>query len=348
MKPLFLVLLAGVLCACASGKVAMKATATSEVVIADGMSPIVNNDTVGAHTAAVHDALKNALGLVIGVYVSQEALVSKAMLIEDNITSQTEGYVERYDIVKQWREGDFSRVTIKALVRKEDLAKKIQALDLEPKKLGNPIVTIVVDETVDGLPSSAHYTADVLKKGFMDEGFVVADSTPSDIQVTGQAESSFNTDQGLGGLISYRANITLSARMAESQDVITTVQETVGGVDANRPAAAKAAIVTAAQKTGRTLPKTVITFLRERSTVRLSIDKVTSINTLNDMNRSIRALIEVRDCRVRSYENGRAIVDVAMKKGSAVDLAKRIEKLTSFKLIIDKTAAYSVDAQLVP
>jgi hypothetical protein len=324
----------------------MKATALSEVVISDGMSPIVNNDETGAYNAAVHDALKNALGLVVGVYVSQEALVSKAMLIEDNITSQTEGYVERYDVQKRWRDGDFSKVTIKALVRKEDLAKKIESLDLEQKKLGNPVVAVNIDEIVDGQPSPDRYAGDELKKSFIQEGFVVADSSYCDIEVTGRASSSFNTDEGLSGLVSYRGTVALTVRMNASHDVITTQQETVGGVDATRSAAAKAAVVAGAKKIGGTLPKTVLTFLKDHSTVRLSVENVPNINTLNSLNRSIRALIEVRDCRVRNYENGTAVVDVAMKKGCAPDLAKRLEQLTSFKLIVDKTSAYGVETKL--
>ena len=237
---------------CATGKPAMKATATSEVVTATGAAPIVNGETEGARNTSLHDALKNALGLVVGVYVSQEALVSKSMLIEDNITSQTDGYIERYDVIKQWIEGDFYKTQVKALVRKEDLSAKIKSMELEPKRLGNPVVTFAVDDLVDGNLAKTHYAEDSLKKYFVDQGFTASESSASDILISGRAEASFNTDQGLGGLISYRSALSVKAVKSGSGDVITSVSQTLGGVDVTKDAAAKAAIMASAGRSART------------------------------------------------------------------------------------------------
>lgn len=338
-----LVVVAGILCGCSSGKPALKATPGSEVVVAEGMAPVVNEDLSAAQKVAVHDALKNALGLVVGVYVSQEALVSKAMLIEDNITSQTEGYVERYDVLKQWRDAGFARASVKALVRKEDLSKKIQALDLEPGRLGNPTVLVSIEEKVDGQPSPAQYAAQEIKKAFVARGFIVADAVPADIAVSGLAESTFNTDTGLGGLVSYRATVSVVARMAQSGDVIATAGETVGGVDGTRPAAARAALTVGAQKAGGTMPDAVLEYLRSRSSVRLTVNAVPGMNELNAFTRSLRALIEVRDCRVRTYDQGTAAIDVVMKAGTGPELAKRLEQLSSHKIIVRNASAYAVE-----
>jgi hypothetical protein len=289
--------------------------------------------------------MKSALGLVVGVYVSQEALVSKAMLIEDNITSQTEGYIERYDVLKEWREGDFYKTKIKAVVRKEDLSAKIKALDLEPKMLGNPLVMFKIDEYIDGAASNTTYAADELKKKFVEKGFVVAESGTPDILVSGRADSMFNTDQGLGGMISYRASIAVKAVKAGSDDIITTVKETIGGIDVAKAAAASTALSRAGQKVGGEMPQTVLTYLKDRSTVMLIITNVTSINQLNDTVRSVRALLEVRDCRVRDYSENLAKVDIDMKKGTASDIAKRLEGLQN-PLKVTKTSAYEIEAEM--
>ena len=203
MRKIMSIALCAVLFGCASARPVIKATApNTEVVTAEGMAPIINGDITGAKKTSLHEAMKNALGLVIGVYVSQEALaVSKAMLIEDNITSQTEGYIERYDVIKEWKDGDFYKTQIKALVRKEDLSAKIKSLDLEPKMLGNPVVVFKIDEYIDGVESKTSYVADELKKKFVDKGFVVVEAGEPDILITGRADAVFNTDQGLGGMI---------------------------------------------------------------------------------------------------------------------------------------------------
>ena len=332
---------------CASTKHKIKATSpNTEVVEAEGMAPIVNNDINGAKKTSLHEAMKNALGLVIGVYVSQEALVSKAILIEDNITSQTEGYIEKYDVLKEWREGDFYKTKIKALVRKEDLSAKLKALELEPKKLGNPVVALRIDEFIDGQPSLTKYAESELKNKFIEAGFNVSDSAISDIIVDGKADSNFNTDAGLGGMISYRATVTVAVSKTGSSDVIATDEKTFGGVDVTKSAAAKSSIINGTKKIGENMPQTVLKFLRERSVVRLTVSNVPNINKLNDFTKSVRALTEVRDCFVRNYSNSVALLDLDLKKGTATDIAKRLEQNTNFNIKITKTGAYDIEAEL--
>ncbi|MFH1541408.1 MAG: hypothetical protein ABID79_06150 [Elusimicrobiota bacterium] len=332
---------------CASTKHSIKATTpNTEVVEAEGMAPIVDNDINGAKKTSLHEAMKNALGLVIGVYVSQEALVSKAILIEDNITSKTEGYIEKYDILKEWRESDFYKTKIKALVRKEDLSAKLKALELEPKKLGNPVVALKIDEFVDRQPSDTKYAELELKNKFIEAGFTVSDSTISDIFVNGKADSNFNTDVGLGGMISYRATVAIKVTKTGSNDVITTDEKTFGGVDVTKSAAAKSSIANCAKKMGEDIPQTVLKFLRERSIVRLTISNVENINKLNSFIMSVRALIEVRDCFVRNYSNNVALLDLDLKEGTATNVAKRLEQNTSFNVKITKTGVYDIEAKL--
>ncbi len=332
---------------CASTKHKIKATSpNTEVVEAEGMAPIINGDINGAKKTSLHEAMKNALGLVIGIYVSQEALVSKAILIEDNITSQTEGYIEKYDILKEWRDGDFYKTKIKALVRKEDLSAKLKALELEPKKLGNPVVALKIDEFIDGQASLTKYAESELKNKFIEAGFTVSDSVISDILVNGKADSNFNTDAGLGGMISYRATVTVAAKKTGSSDVLATSQETVGGVDVTKSAAAKSSITNGAKKIGEQMPQTVLKFLRERSVVRLTVSNIPNINKLNDFTKSVRALIEVRDCWVRNFSDGVALLDLDLKKGTTTDIAKRLEQNANFNIKITKTGAYDIEAKL--
>lgn len=323
-----------------------KAGAAVEIVEAEGIAPIVNNDITGAKKTSLHEAMKNALGLVIGVYVSQEALVSKAILIEDNITSQTEGYIEKYEVLKESRDGEFYKTKIRARVRKEDLAAKLKTLELEPKKLGNPVVAFSIKESIDGEPSDTRYAESELKKKFIEEGFVVAETEKCDILINGKADATFNTDQGLGGMISYRAAVSVKAVKPGSNDVITTSDETTGGVDVTKPAAAKTAIMNGAQKISADLPSTVLKFLKERSVVRLSLSNVENMNKLNEFTRSVRALIEVRDCWVRNYSNGTASLDLDLKRGTAPDIAKRLEQNKNFNIKIKNLGAYDIEAEL--
>lgn len=347
-KYLAALLAAAFLAGCATGKPNIKATSPgTEVVVAEGMAPIVNGDLEGAKKTALHDALKNALGLVVGVYVSQEALVSKSMLIEDNITSQSEGYIEKYTVLKEWKDGDFYKTQVKALVRKEDLSAKLKALELEPKRLGNPVVNFAVDDVMDGNVSAAKNAEAELKNAFSAKGYVVSDSTACDILVSGRADSGFNTDQGLGGLTSYRAVLSVKAVKAGSGDVITSMTQTVGGVDTTKDAASKASIIAAAKRIGPALVDNVTAYLKERSTLMLTLAGVDDYNTLNRFLLALRATVEVRDCKVRDFSANTALIDIDVKRGTTGDIAKRLEQLTSFKVKVTGQQAYTINAELL-
>jgi len=333
---------------CASGRSNIKATLPSqEVVEAEGTAPIVKGDLEGAKAASLHDAMKNALGLVIGVYVSQKALVSKAILIEDNVTSQTEGYIEKYDVINESHDENFYKTKIKALVRKEDLAAKLKSLELESKQLGNPVVVISVKESIDGKPSDTNFAENELKNDFTSKGFIVSDATSTaGIFIGGNAESDFNTDQGLGGMVSYRSTLSVKALKAGTQDVISANSETVGGIDATKSAAARAALINSAQKIGANLPADVLKYLKERSTLSLTVTNIENLNQLNDFIRAVRTIIEVRDCFVRNYSAGTAAVDIDVNQGTVSDIAKRLEQMTSFQVKVKSTTAFSIDAEL--
>ena len=333
---------------CAENKYQIKSTsANTEVVTAEGTAPIINGDITGAKKDSLHEALKNALGLVIGVYVSQESLVSKSMLIEDNITSKTEGYVEKYTITKEKKDGDFYKVTIKALVRKEDLAAKLKTLDLEPKKLGNPVVKFNITETIDGKSSDTQYAANELKQSFVDKNFTVSDSDNCDILVTGNADTNFNTDQGLGGLISYRSTISLKVLKFNSQDIITTTENTLGGIDVTKAAAAKTSILKNVQTIATRLPDTVLKYLKDHSIIQLDISGIDNINVLNNVITSIRSLPEVRDSKVRNFSDNKAVIEINVKTGTTANIAKRLEQLIEVKIKVNKVSVYGIEAERI-
>jgi hypothetical protein len=318
----------------------------TEVVEAEGMAPVVNGDVEGAKKTALHDAMRNALGLVVGVYVSQDAMVSKSILIDENITSQTEGYIEKYETLKEWRDGEFYKTRIKAHVRKEDLSAKLRTLESEPQKLGNPVIGFDIKETADSKPLQTSYSELELKARFADAGFITGDKDKADILVKGTADTSFNTREGLGGFVSYRAGISVSAVKQGSQETLASVQESAGGIDLNDTSAARASIINAAKKAGDQLKERVLKSLREKSIVRLNLANVKTMNDLSDFTKVLRNIPAVRASWVRSYSGEVAVLDVAMHKGGAADLSQLLMKNAKRPVKINRTSSYDLDAEL--
>jgi hypothetical protein len=349
-KSLTLVLAAALFAAagCASGtrKSALNPAYETEVVEAEGVAPVINGDLDGARKTAQGEAMKNALGLVVGVYVSQDAMVSKSILIDENITSQTQGYIEKYETLKEWREGDFYKARIRAHVRKEDLAAKLRSLETEPQKLGNPVIGFDIKESADSKPQQTNYAELELKNRFSEAGFITGEKDKADIVIKGEAQTSFNTREGLGGFVSYRAGISISAVKQGSQETLASMQESAGGIDLNDTAAARASIINAAKKAADPFKEKILTSLREKSIVRLNLANVATMNDLSDFTKLLRNIPAVRASWVRGYSGGVAVIDVGMHKGGAADLSQLLMKNSKRPVKINRTSSYDLDAEL--
>ncbi len=348
-KSLTLVLAAALFTAAGCGgtrKSSLNPAYETEVVEAEGMSPVVGGDVDGARKAALGDAMKNALGLVVGVYVSQDAMVSKSVLIDESITSQSEGYIEKYETLKEWRDGDFYKTRIRAHVRKEDLAAKLRNLETEPQKLGNPVIGFDIKESANSKPQQTNYAELELKNRFSEAGFITGEADKADIVIKGEAQTSFNTREGLGGFVSYRAGVSLSAVKQGSQETLATEQESAGGIDLNDAAAARASIINAAKKAADPFKDKILKALREKSIVRLNLSNVKTMNDLSDFTKLLRNIPAVRASWVRGYNGGVAVIDVAMHKGGAADLSQLLMKNTTRTVKINRTSSYDLDAEL--
>ena len=348
-KSLILALAAALFTAAGCGgtrKSALNPAFETEVVEAEGMAPIVGGDVEGARKTSQGEAMKNALGLVVGVYVSQDALVSKSILIDESITSQSEGYIEKYETLKEWRDGEFFKTRIRAHVRKEDLAAKLRSLETEPQKLGNPVIGFDIKEAADSKPQPTNYAELELKNRFSEAGFITGEKDKADILIKGEAQTSFNTREGLGGFVSYRAGISVSAVKQGSLETLASAQESAGGIDLNDAAAARASIINAAKKAAGPFKENILKALREKSIVRLNLANVATMNDLSDFTKLLRNIPAVRASWVRGYSGGTAVIDVGMHKGGAADLSQLLMKNSKRPVKINRTSSYDLDAEL--
>ena len=344
---LFLICLTLFIFGCASSKhIKRTNTPETESVTAEGVAPIISGNISDAKKSALHDALKNALGLVIGVYVSQEALVSKSVLIDDDITSQTEGYIKKYEILKEWQEREFYKIRIKAVVRKEDLAAKLKALELSSSQLGRISVSFDIADNIDGKETDAKNAETQLKEIFLEKGFMVTEGMPADVIVVGTASANAVDMPGLSGLISYRANIAITAKKYGSEEIVANGTFFAGGVDVTKDSAASVSLTNSARRAGAEFADSVMKFFKKDSIVRITISGVSNINRLNDFLKSARAINEIRDCFVRSFNGGIAIIEADLKKGVSADIARRLENKKEFGVKIIKLNPREIELEM--
>ena len=85
-------------------------------------------------TAALKDAYRDAIEHAVGMYVDAEQVVKNGALIEDQILTQSNAYIESYKVVRELTKANgLVSVTILADVRRRALTKKIR--DVMPSEL---------------------------------------------------------------------------------------------------------------------------------------------------------------------------------------------------------------------
>jgi hypothetical protein len=86
----------------------------------------VGTDSDKAVTNAFSEAIQQAVGLL----VDAETVVKNDQLIRDEVLTYSRGYVEEYNVVKQWQEDGLHHATIRAVVARDKLAEKLRGMKI--------------------------------------------------------------------------------------------------------------------------------------------------------------------------------------------------------------------------
>ena len=127
-------------------------------VTATGVGSILNGDVAHAKDDAVEDALRQALEQTMGLFVSSETLVENAAVIEDNIYSKTQGYIQKYDILREGKkDAETYGVTLSALVKLSDLKSDLDAIQTLLRRKKMPRLMVIIDEKNVGETATAYH-----------------------------------------------------------------------------------------------------------------------------------------------------------------------------------------------
>jgi hypothetical protein len=310
-----------------------------EIVESAGMAPIVDNNISGAKQSALDDALKNALHLVVGVYVSGDTLVSKSVLIDDEITSKSEGYIEKYEILKEYTEDNFYKTRIKAYVRKEDITAKIKTIENPVEKIGTPSVFVDIKDNDNKNISFANdeLISDLKKDSFR----VISDTSSADIIIDGMTDVKYNTSEGLGGFISYSCSI--SGRIyTGNNEMIGAFSGSNGGIGLNDADAKNNASLNCARKVYSDIKNSIIDFYNQKRVVRFDVTGLASVNDLNELIKYFRNIPLIRTAVVKNYDNNSASIELLLHKGKASDVSDIVSK--NNKIEISKIRDFSITA----
>jgi len=114
-------------------------------ITVSGSADISGGNEEQAKKLAVHDALRTAVEMGVGVVVQSSTDVKDFAVIKDEIKSNAEGYVKEYDIIKEGTRGGRYNVTLRAKVMTERINEAFKKrLGKAAQTLGNPSIAFVL------------------------------------------------------------------------------------------------------------------------------------------------------------------------------------------------------------
>ncbi|MBI4369491.1 MAG: hypothetical protein HY547_04605 [Elusimicrobia bacterium] len=386
-RPIFL-LLAGAIgfIGCASSeRLKVGAVPGGEVIEAEGSCPVVSGDVRGAKECSLRDAQKKAVEKVVGVYVSAKTRVEKAVTIEQNILANTQGYISKYDVVKEGRDGDYYNTTVRALIMFQKISDDLKSLNvLREPSVGLPRVAVIVSDLVgkggktSGDDTELHtYAANSMGESLIKAGYKVVDpeavmaakayesideaeNNPSamnklgtklnaEIIIFGDAKASpVQMDPSmLGGMKSYRATLSAKAARVQTGEVIQNVSGQASGLDAVEDAALQKALETVGKKAGDDLGRDMHNRLLKEASISLTATNISGFTALEELKKTLSSTSGVRDLFLRSFDSNNANIDVYLEALGKVGVSDLASRLTdSLKVTVVRMEGNTLEVAL--
>ncbi len=350
----------------------------TEVVQAEGLVAVLNNDILDAKKRALGEAQRNAVEMTVGVYVNAATRVEKAIMVDQQILSKTNGYIKKYKILSEGREGDFYKTKIEALVKIEAINKDLNILGLTAPPTPattNLRIGVVIMDRIDGVPDndgvsevtlgdrllSLQYkliTVNELAQAAknlnaddflnnLDQQKKVGEMVKADVLIIGKATASFNTDQGLGGMISYRANISFKVLKIKQSALIYSNSFSSGGVSTTREAAGKEALKRAASIAAEDLVRVLDQRLKAFNFISVTVKNVSTLNQLNAVIKGLQNMIEVKYTQTENFGNGVANIKVGAEIENIPSIAQKLEaKVEGIKVKVSAVTNSSIAVEI--
>ncbi|HYB20583.1 MAG TPA: flagellar assembly protein T N-terminal domain-containing protein, partial [Thermodesulfobacteriota bacterium] len=154
------------------------------------------NDALIGKDRAIDDALRKAVEQAVGTMVSSETMVQNFQTLNDQIYTQSQGYVQNYKVLSENQRANVYEVTIQASVATGPIKEKLEALGFLLQQVGMPRIMILVAEQNIGRESYTYWwgaqrggqvnlniAENTIMDRFREKGFDLVDPQAQDIKV---------------------------------------------------------------------------------------------------------------------------------------------------------------------
>ncbi len=121
------------------------------VQVAQGEAAVLGGDQPAARQKAIDDALRRAVEMAAGTRVSSTTETKDFQVRMDRVLTHAQGFVRRYEIVREGMDGAVVQVTVRAFVGTAELDKDLEAMGLLMARKGMPRAMVLIAEQNIGM-----------------------------------------------------------------------------------------------------------------------------------------------------------------------------------------------------
>ncbi|MDY7036829.1 MAG: hypothetical protein SV375_11795 [Thermodesulfobacteriota bacterium] len=339
--------------------------------VADGKSSRARDE-------ALNDALRKAVEQGVGTFVTAELTVEQRKLVDERIYTESQGYIQRYEIVREGPQEDIYEVEIRALVKMGKLAGDLESIGLLIRKKQNPRVMVIIhsgeiNTSFPGVALEGNRNAEnqiessLIGKGFqlIDAGQAgrkkqletlllkgdpsragkIAKDFGADILIEGDVRRTFvSRRQVFGRATRFFSNeIRIKAFETDTAKILFSGYKT-------RPPSGAAALMPLEEATSELTDEMIAGILKQwrkdvfqAGSYQLDISKI-SFTSLSKLKKNLLNVRGVQGVQVRSFHSGHALIEVKYQ-GPLEELADKIIALKRPRLKITGIQSNTIEIQ---
>ncbi|HZR10897.1 MAG TPA: flagellar assembly protein T N-terminal domain-containing protein, partial [Myxococcales bacterium] len=121
------------------------------VQVAQGEAAVLDGDKPAARQKAIDDALRRAVEMAAGTRVSSVTETRDFQVKMDRVLTHAQGFVRRYEIVREGMDGEVVQVSVRAYIGAAELDKDLEAMGLLVARKGMPRTMVLIAEQDIGM-----------------------------------------------------------------------------------------------------------------------------------------------------------------------------------------------------
>ncbi len=362
-----------------SGGWSALAAAQEKTVQTEGSSALSRED-------AIRQALRAAVESGVGVFLQSQTEIENFALQKDKVFSRSEGYVTRYQLLKEEKAGGVITVKVSATVSLDRIKDDLLAMKILLESMEHPKLMVIVEENSSaGIGGSGmEIAAAALSEQLLSKGFELVDAeqmkrvrSSAEVRqaLAGDAAAAKSLGQQFdaqyvivgkasaqeageaypgSGMRSVQASLQLRVIQTQTGLVLGSVVKSGAGAHISPLAAATAALQKAAVKASDEYLVNAITgsfqnFLNNGSPIKLQIAGIGSFSDYKRLTGEIETMERVASSKKEGWSKSGGLVMVDLRfRGTSQELAELLDglRLGERKLEVVDVAPERIDCRI--